>query len=464
LRILVVPNVAVPYDQRMVRSLADAFNSLGHYGVTYPTPLDGPDLAALCIEFAIDVVIQVNRTRDSEAPLPRNVRHISWFQDVYPYTMDGFAETFKEADILYALGDADVLGINVDVPCFVGSLFTGVDEYMLSYNAQTDKPAVDFSLCAGLPAPVRYEKSLKLDVLWHFDQAMRNVPLIGRSKSFWILRKLVFGKHLPVDYVPYPMMKDMENIVRGFYRSLRGELDIHQLSTAMSNQIALHQKAYRSLPKKRKKKPNDTLNRILRNYSDHSGGMRSRIVRHLSGKGSLHDIQKINPIDSALSYFSQTYPRIMDREDLVKMAAHVSPSLEIYGPGMDLYEFSKPYYEGLLTEIDDLLGVYQNSKINLSNNTHGLGLHSRTFECMAVAGFLLMHESPYDNTVGGMLSSFEPGVHFGSYTPQNFHDEASRWLKDDILRRQIGENARAVIREKHCWRHRAQQILTDLAK
>ena len=66
MRILVVPNVAVPYDQRMVRSLADAFNSLGHYGVTSPTPLDGPDLAALCIEFAIDVVIQVNRTRDSD--------------------------------------------------------------------------------------------------------------------------------------------------------------------------------------------------------------------------------------------------------------------------------------------------------------------------------------------------------------------------------------------------------------
>ena len=462
MKILIVPNVAVPYDLRMVRSLANAFNALVHDGFHYPTPLDGVDLAELCSDFAIDVVIQVNRTRDPGTPLPKNVRHISWFQDVYPYTMDGFAEKFKEGDILYALGDADVLGINVEVPCFVGSLFTGVDQWMTSYKPPTGKLSADFSLCAGLPAPVRYEKSFKTDLLWLVDQAIGNLPLIGRCKSLWILRRLLFRKYLQVDYVPYLMMKDMEEIIRGFYRPLRGELNIHQLVTVMSSRLELNQRAFRSLPTTRIKKDNGALNRMLRHYSDHEGRISSRIIRYLLGKGSLNDIERINPIDSALSHFSQTYPRIMDREELVQMAARVSRSLEVYGPGMDLYEFSKPYYKGLLTEIDDLLTVYHNSKINLSNNTHGLGLHSRTFECMAVGGFLFMHESPYDKTVGGMLSSFEPDVHFGSYTPVNFHDEASRWLKDDKSRKQVGENARAVILDKHCWHHRAKQILTDL--
>jgi len=73
-----------------------------------------------------------------------------------------------------------------------------------------------------------------------------------------------------------------------------------------------------------------------------------------------------------------------------------------------------------------------------------------------------MHESPHDNKAGGMLTSFEPGVHYGSYTPESFAEEAERWLKDDKGRMQAGMRAQSVIRERHCWHHRAQQIIDDL--
>jgi hypothetical protein len=83
---------------------------------------------------------------------------------------------------------------------------------------------------------------------------------------------------------------------------------------------------------------------------------------------------------------------------------------------------------------------------------------------MAVGGFILTHESPNDSKPGGMLTSFEPGVHYGMFTPENLHEEALRWLADDTKRRQVGLQAASVVRQKHCWHHRAQQILEDLKK
>jgi hypothetical protein len=152
----------------------------------------------------------------------------------------------------------------------------------------------------------------------------------------------------------------------------------------------------------------------------------------------------------------------MDREALVQAASSVSASLALYGPGLSAHDFVQPYYKGVIDDKNELLDVYCRSKINLSNNTHGLGLHSRILECMAVGGFIFMHKSPHDEKPGGMLTAFEPNVHYGSYTLENFSEEAARWLKDDQARVQVGIRARSVIRERHCWHHRAQQILDDL--
>jgi hypothetical protein len=167
-------------------------------------------------------------------------------------------------------------------------------------------------------------------------------------------------------------------------------------------------------------------------------------------------------IEQAISYFAQTYPRQLDRIALVQRALNVSKSVELYGPGWDTHEQFKPYHKGVLQAQGELLTVYQRSRINLANNTHGLGLHSRTLECMAVNGFIFTHASPHDDKPGGMFTSFEPGVHYGMFTPENFEEQARSWLDDEKRRIEAGRNAAAVIRQKHLWRHRAQQILNDL--
>ena len=84
---------------------------------------------------------------------------------------------------------------------------------------------------------------------------------------------------------------------------------------------------------------------------------------------------------------------------------------------------------------------------------------------MAVGGFIFTHQSPHDSKPGGMMTAFEPGVHYGMFTPDTFGEEAQRWLRDVPRRRRAGLCAlRLLFVEKHRWEQRAQQILNDLAR
>ena len=155
---------------------------------------------------------------------------------------------------------------------------------------------------------------------------------------------------------------------------------------------------------------------------------------------------------------------MLERAALVRATLKLSRSLELYGTSWDKYSEFQAYYRGMVEDPYVLLSIFQRSRINLANNTHGLGLHSRTLECMAVGGFIFTHTSPHDDKPGGMLTSFDPDIHYGVYTPETFQENAKRWLKDASGRKRAGELAAMVIREKHMWSHRAQQIVDDLKR
>lgn len=463
-RILITPNVAAPYDQWMVRELAAAFNGAGHFAYALSAPQSAVRLLALIESFSVDVVIQINRTRDPQVPFQPSVRHVSWYQDVFPETLDGFIEGFRDSDILYALGDPAVLGLNVRPSCYVGSLFTGVDRSVLEFRPRQSAQDIDFSLCGGLPQPVAMS-GIKADLLYHLDRRIRRWPRLGRSRLIWVLRKLLFGRAISANFVPYAALLAMQEVADGFYRPLRGELDIHRLAEAMWKQCALAADLFEEIPHPPPHARQDGLARLLSPHVHrfaHRRDLRAKLVRLLAGDSAFFQPSIASAVRRAISYYSQSYPRIMDRIALVRAAASVSQSLALYGPGLGDHDFARPYYRGVINDKRELLEVYCRSRINLSNNTHGLGLHSRVLECMAAGGFIFMHESPHDDKAGGMLTSFAPGVHYGAYTPENFAEEAGRWLKDEGARLEAGRKARAVILERHCWRHRAEQILQDL--
>ena len=466
-RILITPSVAVSYDQRMAKGLAEGFNQMGQTAFASMEPLSSSQLCRMCKDFDIDIVVQVNRTRDVENPLPPNVRHVAWFQDVFPETLNNFAQSFRDSDILYALGDPLVLGLHEEMPCFVGSLFTGVDSYNLNFNHEGIEQNLDFSLCGGLPPAACISRNLKADMVYWIDRMFEYIPILGRSDVFKLLRRSFYGRHYIVDHVSYAEMMAIINIVEAFYRPLRGELDIHQLAEAMLNESKAIIRLNKFASRKSKPRKMNSFQKLVKGHVPkyhNRSDLVARLIRYIARESSVNTHHSITPVQKAISYFSQSYPRVMDRKLLVDLASKVSDSLELYGNGLDAHEFTRPYYKGVINDQDELLSMYCRSKINLNNNTHGLGLHSRTLECMAVGGFIFMHDSPHDDKAGGMLTSFEPDVHYGIYNPENFHEEAERWLRDDKMRIQVGINAKEIIKDRHCWHHRAKQILDDLQK
>lgn len=448
MKILITPNYASSYDRRMVNGLAAGFHDIGHEALALPAPISAVDLEKQCRELSIDVVIQVNRTRHPEVALPSKVRYISWFQDVFPETTKHFAERFRDSDILYALGDAGVLGLDAQLPCYVGSLVSGVDQSVIDYPQDAPPDCVDFSLCGFIPTPPLIStRSMRKDIM---DLTRLN-PLLGARRAAAIMRRIILGYYLR-PHIQNTVLMAMMDTVRGNYRPLRGELDIHELTRAIREATA----AYGSWPE------DGVLSRLKRYARYLAGGGRGKADR--THHDRIPEFRTLTTFEKSLNYFVREYPRLLDREALINNALQVSGSLKLFGQGWDMHPEFRHYARGIIDTQEGLLDVYRRSRINLANNTHGLGLHSRTLECMAVGGFVFTHESPHDNKPGGMLTSFEPGVHYGVFTPENLHEEAHRWLADEAGRRRVGQQAAAIVRERHRWHHRAQQILDDLRK
>ena len=59
---------------------------------------------------------------------------------------------------------------------------------------------------------------------------------------------------------------------------------------------------------------------------------------------------------------------------------------------------------------------------------------------------------------------FEPDVHFVEFDLASFNAGALGLLGNPARRRAISDAARELISQRHTWRHRVQQIVTDLQR
>ena len=442
MRFLIAPNFALAYDQRMVRSLARALHHLGHEAKALSAPIEDFALADVCRAYDPDVVIRVNRFRPLDNPLPPKVRHIAWFQDVFPETLANIDERIAENDIVYVLGDPETLGFNVRLPCFVGTLLCGVDETMRPTEA-VGLP-IDASLCGYIPPPVYRNPRIALDLIWYYAlPVLKPFERIGFSPTSLITRIC--------NIVPYALTTSLIGVVEANYQPLCGNLDIHRLTAAM-NEIAATHFGY----KQPAGPPKVIKSRLRRKI--YANVMAPYIGSNSEGLGRWGTLQRL------MSYLARDYPRLLDRVALIEGILSVSNSLELYGPGWSEHPQFRQYYKGTLDSSADLANVFGRSRLNLANNTHGLGLHSRTLECMAVGGFIFTHSSPADGKPGGMRTAFEPDVHYGLFTPDTLEEDARRWLRDEAKRQQAGAKASAIVRQDHTWTKRAQQILADLRR
>ena len=469
LKIIIIPDKSNYYDYRMVSELAKAFNSIGQDAKAIKNPVSDTELVKLCEIFSIDVIIQINKIRPLNIKLPNNVRHISWFQDVFLNTAEELSEGIQSGDILYTLGEPSVLGINTNISCYSDTLFTGVDTSTLNYQPKSSLRKYDFSFCGYMPSKKKYEQNVKQDIYWYLNNYINKLPIIGNSLIFWILRKIIFRKILTSSHVPYAAIRGMINIVENIYKPLNGELDIHKLKDLLERYVEIYVGNNLGTAKKIKNilRASQKVQTIFHPYSEkfnNRNDFSGLFIRFLSGDKKILTSGMGSEFHSIINYLAHTYPRFLDRKTLIDEVLKFTDSIGLYGSGWDEYEEYKPYFNGFIDDKNQLLDIYHNSKINLANNTHGLGLHSRVLECMAVCGFVFLHESPNDNKAGGILTAFEPSVHYGVYRSGQIEHDAHYWLMNNNHRIKVGYNARKLILESHTWRHRARQILIDLKR
>jgi len=155
--------------------------------------------------------------------------------------------------------------------------------------------------------------------------------------------------------------------------------------------------------------------------------------------------------------------RACNRYTVAKLILSVSDNVEFWGLHWDLWPELAPWSKPFTNDRETLLNLYQRSRINVHDNVFGFAMHSRVLEAMAVGGFIMAHESPHVGKPGQITETFIPGVHYGEYNADNFMEQARYWLDRSAARQTAAMQARGVIKAKHLWHHRAQQILGDLS-
>jgi spore maturation protein CgeB len=127
------------------------------------------------------------------------------------------------------------------------------------------------------------------------------------------------------------------------------------------------------------------------------------------------------------------------------------------------WKSSFPDCDFIQEHCENPLDIFRQSAITLHNNTHGIGIHSRVLEAMAAGSFIMMHVSPCSHLPGGIDSSFEPELHYGLYSANNLAEKVEYWLAHSSQRQKATKDCHNILRARHLWRHRASQILGDLA-
>ncbi|MTJ83905.1 MAG: glycosyltransferase family 1 protein [Telmatospirillum sp.] len=152
--------------------------------------------------------------------------------------------------------------------------------------------------------------------------------------------------------------------------------------------------------------------------------------------------------------------RACGRADNLKRILRVTREIKIFGGGGWAEDPTlRPFYVGPLFRPSEKSAI-----VNLSRLVYHYGrisMHERVMEAMCCGVPPLVNRTPYDDRPFGIDSYFNDGDHFFYYDDDNIGDVVGRLLKDENLRRRVGEQARARILERHLWHHRAEQILAD---
>lgn len=154
--------------------------------------------------------------------------------------------------------------------------------------------------------------------------------------------------------------------------------------------------------------------------------------------------------------------RHLNRADLVDAVLAADASIALFGPAnWSRWPRYAPHYRGWLADPADMRRVYATSRVNLHE---GNGVHFRQMDAMSTGGLLFFRETASDAGHGGIRSLFEPHAHYVPFTLESLGDTLREYLGDPRRADRVRAAAAAAIAGAHTWRHRAAEVLRDLAQ
>jgi hypothetical protein len=167
-------------------------------------------------------------------------------------------------------------------------------------------------------------------------------------------------------------------------------------------------------------------------------------------------------LDPPLRYdISGRLVRMLNRADLVDGALAATGSLALHGPeNWRSWPAFAPHYRGSLDSPAALRAAYQAAAITLHE---GNGMHFRALDCMAAGGLLFFRSTAHDHLPGGLPTFFEPHVHYVPFALDELPARMAATLGDPAGAARMRRAAAGAVRAAHTWRHRAREVLRDLA-
>ncbi len=432
MKILLVPYIETQYYKTMLNGFADAFRGKGHEVFVLSGVVSISTIQRYVEIEKINLVITINRFIGDSLNL--KVPVFCWIQDIFLNTEESISNYLGENEYIYTLGDPEVLGFRSVPQNYLGPLMTGVDEKIIRSDAEVSWTR-DISICGYLPSKrnIKFNRSMDLCL----NSFLPKYPTIYQYLSSLISR----------DYLTKKVIMTVQDMVESLYEPLRGELNIVELESRVINILGIKLNSTELIGRSA---------HLLDHVADY---YEPKVTLFRNFNQLVH-----SKIARVINYYVHTYPRFLDRQLLADTLISSFPNkvIEFYGYGWTEYKKYQNFSFPHIDSVGDLHEVYRSSKINLNNNTHGIGLHSRVLESMAVGGFVMTHRSGQnDSKDGGILSSFEEGTHFGFYDKDNFRDSIEAWLSDDAMRAKAIKKAQERIREEHLWIYRVDRVLKD---
>ena len=416
-KFLLIPNKSSHYDLNQLNEIKKQLLNFGHSARVLKDRVSDFELINITSQEYFDCIFRVNFGRPEK--LNKNIRFISWFQDFY-HNSNEELYNFQKDDIVYFYASPKSFGVKKKLECFSSQFYPGISndfvtEDLPSINSKKNIKAyqhIDFSICGYIPSA--YMTNLNT---FYF----RNYPLEENHSQDEIFRGFFRNfadkreKIKPIeDYKKFVI--DLQTITELNYQPLSGKLNVEKISNLIKKKIS-------------------------ENF----------------------EFVNVQLFNEWISFFSTEYPRFLDRIKLARLISTNSFNIALIGEGWSSFN----EFENLsLKKIDDLTKLYEfyrKSKVNLYNNTHGLGMHSKVFEIMINGGFVALPISSRNNMLGGIEECFIDGEHFSSFNPHKFDEFIDNWLNNSEKRLLIGSNARKEVLDKHTWRSRIYKLLNDLS-